>query len=1234
MATRQTSPASTAALKTRPTALAVAVAGALIAAPQFSFALPTGGQVVAGQATISQPAPGSMQIDQGTAKAILNWQSFSIGSTEAVNFSQPSASAIALNRVLGNNPSEIFGRLAANGQVFLVNPSGILFGRSASVDVGSLVATTLSISDQDFLNGRYVFSNAGAAGSVRNEGSIITANGYTALMGPQVSNDGLIAARLGSVTLAAADRVSLDMIGDGLISVSVDQAALNASAINSGRIEADGGHVLLTARSANALLDTVVNNSGVIRANSLVERNGEIVLDGGSAGVVSVTGTLQAAGVDAGTTGGTVTVLGQYVGLFDNATINASGDAGGGTVLVGGNFQGKGPEQAAFRTYVGPDATISADGVAGGNGGKVIVWADDATRFYGSIKARGGAQEGNGGFVEVSGKGSLAFNGTVDASAPNGEFGELLLDPTNIVVVTVGAETILLTDVDNFTDADVGGGGDTKIAPATINAALANVTLQANNDITFTDAVSIVAAGVSLTAQAGRSILINNSITTNAAPITLVANETTVNGVQDGARSAGAATISMAAGTTLTSGGNDIALTVSTGAGLTNSTSGDITLAGMNAGAGHVLVRNVGPTAGSGIVRVDGAQLITAASAALDVNGAGGGGETGASGSPIRVTVTNLEARSQSGGAFFSSPTQGVTIGGATLGGLTGISTSSNGNIEVVADVGNIASSEAVSANGAGTVLLDATAANATITIQANGDVDSGSGLITLRADGDIVQDIGGTVGAATTGSITIHADQDGSGAGTLTANAAIGNPAAATAGTITLRGADVGLVAAVDGSGALVLEPSTDASSIGIGGGAGTFNVGTADVANLSDGFSGITIGRATGTHVVTINAVTFTDPTTIRAPGVGGTIAVNGQISGTDNASITLDGPAATITLAADIVTEGDAITLDDNVVIAEGTSVTLNTTAGVGNAAGAAVDIQGSLDGTAGGGTETLSINAGTGGGVTINSVTGSTGGTNPLNLTITDSGSTAVTGNASLVTLTLTDTTGAITFNGNLTATTLNTAAQGYSVVLNGASNTITNTVTFSNTGGVTLGNENTDSTTFNGGVTSTASTTSTAGTISTSDDAIVFGAVTLGASTTLDTNAATTAGDITLGAVTGGSNALTLETGAGVANADVTGTALTNVGTLTIQNMGGTASFTGTATTGAISVTATANNVSLTGNGNTASGAASFANTGTLTLGQAAGTQTYNGGLSTTGVGGVVTLNGTIASSDD
>src|SRR3954471_16339091 len=352
------------ALPAKPRLIWAAVSAALLpwcyanpaSADVAANTLPTGGTVVAGSASISRSGS-NMEITQSSNSAILNWQSFSIGSNAWVNFIQPSSSAIALNPVLGNRGSEVFGRLTANGQVFLSNPNGVLFAPSASVEVGALFATTLSIADKDFLAGRYNFYNAGGAGSVINQGNIVTANGYTALAGPQVRNDGIIVARAGTVALAAGDRVSLDMVGDGLIKVSVDQSALNASAINSGRIEADGGNVFLTARSANALLDTVVNNSGVIRANSLVAHNGEIVLDGGSAGVVANSGTLTVAGTDAGTTGGSVRVLGQYVALDNGTRIDVSGDAGGGTALIGGDLQGKNPAiQDATTTMVAADA--------------------------------------------------------------------------------------------------------------------------------------------------------------------------------------------------------------------------------------------------------------------------------------------------------------------------------------------------------------------------------------------------------------------------------------------------------------------------------------------------------------------------------------------------------------------------------------------------------------------------------------------------------------------------------------------------------------------------------------------------------------------------------------------------------------------------------------------------------------------------------------------------------------
>src|SRR5438874_3859525 len=382
-------------LRAGPRPLAVAAAVALLPWTSQVLANPTGEKTLFGIVDYARPNTQTMNINVGSASAASSFTRFSIDAGQTVNVQQLSSTSTYLIKDVGGTASQIYGTLNANGQVFMSNTSGVYFGRGAEVNVGALFATSLNINPLDFEAGRYNFYKDGAAGTVVNEGHI-TASAYAALAGPQVRNDGVIVARAGTVALAAGDRVTLVMVGDGLIKVCVDQSALNASAINTGSIEADGGSVLLTARSANALLDTVVNNSGVIRANSLINRNGEIILDGGSAGIVSNTGTLNASGTGAGTTGGAVKVLGQYAGLSSRSTIDASGDAGGGTVLIGGNFHGAGAEQNAAQTYIGGGASINVDAVNSGNGGQVAVWSNDGTKFYGSISARGGTQNGNG----------------------------------------------------------------------------------------------------------------------------------------------------------------------------------------------------------------------------------------------------------------------------------------------------------------------------------------------------------------------------------------------------------------------------------------------------------------------------------------------------------------------------------------------------------------------------------------------------------------------------------------------------------------------------------------------------------------------------------------------------------------------------------------------------------------------------------------------------------------------
>ena len=246
-----------------------------------------------------------------------------------MTFNQPSSQAIALNRILGQDPSTILGNLSANGQVFLLNPNGVLFGAGAQVDVGGIVASTLSLSNDDFLAGRYTFAGEPSGAGVVNRGTIEAAQGgYVAFIAPSVANEGVIRANGGTVALGAGAQVTLSLAGDQLVGFSVDKAALGALAENRQLIQADGGTVILSARAKDALLSSVVNNDGVIEARSVSNRDGVIRLEGGDSGVVAVAGTLDASGLDAGETGGRITVSGDKVALLDGARLDASGRVG------------------------------------------------------------------------------------------------------------------------------------------------------------------------------------------------------------------------------------------------------------------------------------------------------------------------------------------------------------------------------------------------------------------------------------------------------------------------------------------------------------------------------------------------------------------------------------------------------------------------------------------------------------------------------------------------------------------------------------------------------------------------------------------------------------------------------------------------------------------------------------------------------------------------------------------
>src|SRR5712691_8704535 len=474
----------------RPKLLALSVASCFGLYSTQSLANPTGGSVGSGSASFA--SSGNTLTVTNSANAIINWQSFSIGVNEITRFVQSSASSAVLNRVVGANgvipQSVIDGVLASNGRVFLLNSSGIVIGSSARIDVAGFVASSLNLSDQDFLNGRLRFTETPGAGAVSNAGVIDTssggAGGRVFLVGPDVQNSGVIRSPQGEIVLAAGK--SVELVYENSPFVTVRLTADNEQALNVGQLIADSGRI--------GMFGALVRQGGVVEANSaVVGANGEIrliatqdlTLDAGSrttangpsggsvllqaqGGTNLISGTVEAKG-SAGQ-GGTIQALGVRVGVIGNGVIDASGDTGGGTVLVGGDAHGANPEiQNAQQTLIGPDGIIRADAGTTGDGGRVIVWSNDYTQFYGTISARGGAQSGNGGFVETSGAALQAF-GSVDTRAPNGKGGEWLLDPDNITISTNGPYGLTGQCVVNPAICfDDNPGGTSDISVTTIN---------------------------------------------------------------------------------------------------------------------------------------------------------------------------------------------------------------------------------------------------------------------------------------------------------------------------------------------------------------------------------------------------------------------------------------------------------------------------------------------------------------------------------------------------------------------------------------------------------------------------------------------------------------------------------------------------------------------------------------------------------------------------------------------
>ncbi|HCN9791342.1 TPA: filamentous hemagglutinin N-terminal domain-containing protein, partial [Escherichia coli] len=471
---------------------------------------------------------------QNSQNMVANWNSFDIGKGNTVQFYQPNSSAVALNRVVGGGESKIMGNLKANGQVFLVNPNGVLFGKDASVSTSGFVASTRDIKNDDFMNRRYTFSGGQKAGAeIVNQGALTTnAGGYIVLAADKVSNSGTIRTPEGKTVLAAGERVTLQLDNGGLTSVQVSGDVVNALVENRGLISARNGQVYLTALGQDMLMNTVLNVSGVVEASGMHRQDGNIVLDGGDSGVVHLSGTLQADNVSG--QGGKVVVQGQNILLDKGSSITATGSKGGGEVYIGGGWQGKDSSiRNADKVVMQDGARIDVSATQQGNGGTAVLWSESFTNFRGQISAKGGENGGNGGQVETSSHGNLQAFGSVSASAKKGKAGNWLLDPLDITIVeSVGGNAANETEENGEKIFSPGSTTQSQVSNTSINNELNNgtsVTILTNSttsgsnqkgNITVNAAINKTGgADATLTLKADGNITVNKNITSTAGKL-------------------------------------------------------------------------------------------------------------------------------------------------------------------------------------------------------------------------------------------------------------------------------------------------------------------------------------------------------------------------------------------------------------------------------------------------------------------------------------------------------------------------------------------------------------------------------------------------------------------------------------------------------------------------------------------------------------------------------------------
>jgi len=876
------------------------------------FANPQGLDVHHGSATAQHHA-NHLHIKH-SPNAILHWKDFSIAKHESVHFAQEHAKSAVLNRVTGKHCSHLLGKLTSNGAVFLINPNGVLIGANALIQTAGFLASTADLSNEDFLKGKEFLFTSPGNGEIINQGHISCPKGDIYLIAKTIRNEGKLTAE--HVTFASAQEVLIRPEGkEVFIRLDLEEGQIE----NSGVIDALTIDLQTTSPYAKA-----INHTGHIEAKTIREENGHIYLVAEKGGT-EVDGSLIAHDVR---------VLGKEVYLQESAYIDASGPTGG-TVLVGGDYQGNNPDILnAQNTFVASGAKVRADSLEEGNGGKVIYWSDGVTIVCGETSARGGPKGGDGGFIEVSGKKNFFYQGVNDQRAPKGKWGMILFDPESNVTVSTAAIFNI-----NAASPFAPTGDSANLPVATLQAALGsgNVTLTTSNaggtqlgNLTFAN--NVTWANADFTCTVGNNALFNAGVT--------ISNTGTGIFQIDAIRS-----ISLATGATISNTGtgsivlnaNTAGTTIGPFIGITmiggtlSTTSGGITLNATGGTTGSLtLDRGISCSASSLIQTTDGviditakgtqacvlftSAAVTSATGAIIIDATGSNNDglvvsssagitstgTGSNAAPITITADvgtgnladcldirlNGFITTIDGPISITSTMSGTGINRSGLQIIQGGFIQSFGTGPITANVQSTGTSD-----NAGTLLLDGDIrvnnGNLSLTTTASGG--SGSEGLRMQNNSDLITTSG-------SGNIEIIASTTGGGSNKEGVNITAGRITSTGTGSISVRGTSNASGASgnhgvtLTGSGSKITSTGADITITGEGGGSSFGNRGI-----FINAGADITL---TGNGTITLNGTGGPGTNLTRGVFVNG----SGTTITSSNGSISITGVAGGSGINAD--------------------------------------------------------------------------------------------------------------------------------------------------------------------------------------------------------------------------------------------------------------------------------------------------------------------------------------------